>query len=885
MKIAKTIFTILAILLLCTNVVQASYFDDDKKEKFKEKYKEKFKEKIKEKYKEKEKKTFISAPKILVLELEDSKDNISLSNCVNIIEHIKENEFLIKYTKKKNYLINKNFFIQKENNKKLTKIKIKSLKELEQKSKLSKNIQEYEPPFWAKSPNGNIYLNIIFWDGITQFEKKDIRKFDIEILREIREFNTKIIEIPAQNIEKIAKLNYIKQIDYISPPKKEMLEIAKEHIGINNKYQKSQNYSGENIKIMTYDSGVPYEHPDISERLKIQNKLPFKNNHATKIAGILVGNGTLNNEIIGMAPKAELIAYQFEPWTFIDGMWDMYNNYKSGIEEFNVDLISNSWGSDFGQTCEYYNWYAGTYTQESYLIDSFIESNITKNQVPIVFSAGNYKDLCNKEYKTLTPQASSKNVITVGSINTNDNSLSFYSSTGPTEDGRIKPEIVAPGCHKDNFLFFKGISSTNKNLLFQKFNYKESCGTSISAPFVSGTIALMKEQLNKKNISIIPSTYKAIIINSANWINNTKPNFKTGFGLLNTTKSIQTLNEDKYFEGTIKNYQQKEHTLTINDNSHIKITLAWDDPVQESFFSEKELVNDIDLKLISPTNKEYYPWTLDPKDPTIEAKNTKKDNINNIEQIFVPKENFEKGNWTIEISTDNCKECPQKYSLSWDYIKENEKDKKYENLVAYYDFEGDFTDKTGNGYDLTSKNSVGFDKGIKGSAASFDGIDDYAILPDFDHILNYDKNWTISMWVYEDGVGGNTFFGSSDGGSRTKQFFIGNTTIKISSNADTNADWRIDYKLYISNSWKYLTLTWDKIGSLKLYINGELMASDYIGKLADYHPNRHNLILGAIFHGYENNIGYHFDGKIDEFKIFNKTLSDEEIKHLYNSVN
>ncbi|MBC8357436.1 MAG: S8 family serine peptidase, partial [Candidatus Aminicenantes bacterium] len=95
-----------------------------------------------------------------------------------------------------------------------------------------------------------------------------------------------------------------------------------------------------------------------------------------------------------------------------------------------------------------------------------------------------------------TSPGCSKKGITVGSVDDNDN-VPSWSSRGPTDDGRVKPDLVAPGV---------GITSTWKDNLFNSLS-----GTSMSTPHVSGVVALLLET----DSSLSPDDIKDVLKSTA----------------------------------------------------------------------------------------------------------------------------------------------------------------------------------------------------------------------------------------------------------------------------------------------------------------------------------------------------------------------------------
>ena len=258
-------------------------------------------------------------------------------------------------------------------------------------------------------------------------------------------------------------------------------------------------------------------------------------------------------------------------------------------------------------------------------------------------SSTNYhlKDGGDDGYDCVTYDGTAKNIITVGAID--DIPYGYlspedvhqlnteFSVWGPTKDGRIKPDIVANG---DNLY-----STLPDNL------YDNKPGTSMAAPNVTGSLALLLQHYKNTHNNSVPlsSTLKAIVIHTADESGSSLgPDYKYGWGLLNTYKAAQLITTDQGTNTTIQELslpqgQGQSYTLDglySEGTSPIKVTLVWNDIPPSNYQVGPILVHDLDVRLYKTGGTTYYPWKLNPgspNSPAIQSDNTK----DNVEQIFL----------------------------------------------------------------------------------------------------------------------------------------------------------------------------------------------------------------------------------------------------------
>jgi hypothetical protein len=239
----------------------------------------------------------------------------------------------------------------------------------------------------------------------------------------------------------------------------------------------------------------------------------------------------------------------------------------------------------------------------------------------------------------------SKNVIIVGAVEeipggytqSGDVVIFNRSNVGPTDDGRIKPDIVAKGV---NVL---STHSSGNNM------YSSASGTSMAAPGISGSIGLLNQhyKATHNNATMRSATTKALVIHAADEAGSSEgPDYKFGWGLMNTERAAEIITDDADDTGlhirelSIKDGETIELRIWPTGNEPLKVTMAWTDPPATPLPPSLNpttlmLINDLDIRVIEKsTGATYMPYVLNPSSPASAA--IKADNFrDNVEQIFV----------------------------------------------------------------------------------------------------------------------------------------------------------------------------------------------------------------------------------------------------------
>ncbi len=258
-------------------------------------------------------------------------------------------------------------------------------------------------------------------------------------------------------------------------------------------------------------------------------------------------------------------------------------------------------------------------------------------------------------YDSLPPSAVAKNNLVVGAIDditvdpydSNNTVMADFSGWGPTDDGRLKLDLVANGVD----LLSSGASSDT--------NYYETSGTSMATPNVTGTAALLIEHYNKLfNAMPRSATTKGLLIHTATDAGNTGPDYTFGWGVLDAAAAASFLTDADEGNPSVlleeARYRGTEQTINVTSDGTepLKVTIGWTDP-PGPFQADgvdrrtRSLVNDLDLWVTGPGGIQR-PWTLNPGNPEADAVRSRANRVDNIEQVLI-NQPVAGGEYTIHV--------------------------------------------------------------------------------------------------------------------------------------------------------------------------------------------------------------------------------------------
>jgi Subtilase family/Secretion system C-terminal sorting domain len=405
-----------------------------------------------------------------------------------------------------------------------------------------------------------------------------------------------------------------------------------------------RNLTGNNLIVGIGDNADPSQHIDLAGKLIMRTDEPV-DIHGTHTSGIIAGGGILNPMWTGMAPRSQLVVNAFS---------DILINSPTYVADYNMPLTNNS----------YYNGDAGCPGEGDYnVLSNYVDSQMLAfPKLLHVFAAGNDGQTTCSPYSIGFATIKSgfqtgKNILTIGSIDNMLYTISGYSSNGPTNDGRIKPELVAGGVN---------ITSTIPVNAYATYN-----GTSLSCPTVTGILALLVERYKQLNAGNYPdgALIKALVTNSAVDLGNPGPDYTYGFGMISGRTTVEAMEQNHYFAGSVTNNSSQQFTIpSIPAGTYqLKVLLYWPDApaIPES---PKTLVNDLDLTVTEPGGTVHFPMILDPSPGNVNNNAVEgADHTNNIEQVLV--NNPPAGNYTLKVNGSTVPVGPQPFYIAYEILQ------------------------------------------------------------------------------------------------------------------------------------------------------------------------------------------------------------------------
>ncbi len=469
---------------------------------------------------------------------------------------------------------------------------------------------------------------------------------------------------------------------------------------------------GAGVIVGIWDAGAVREtHQEFVGRVFVQN-VTTTDNHATHVGGTIGAFG-VESAAMGMAPAALIHSYDWNndlaemtsraaaapnresdvylsnhSYGFVAG-W-AYGNWSGDTGRHWFGLWDEREDRGFGQYSEEVREWDALCYHAPYYLPFKASGNSRNNSAPAAGTIFYYLDASEvwqgKEYdpetdphdnyfkggyNTIPYRGNAKNLMTVGAVNdavdggTRDldkATMTAFSSWGPTDDGRIKPDIVANG-----FSLYSTRAGTDTA-------YGNSSGTSMATPNAAGSAALLMDYYRQcfPGGDMRASTLKGLIIHTADDLGRPGPDYEFGWGLMNTAAAADHIkarheNEAALFmveDMLTADIPEWTQTFYWEAGYPIKATLSWTDPpglAQDALnATTPALVHDLDLRIIAPDSSTvYFPYVLDPANPAADAV-TGDNMLDNVEQVYVAYPVLS-GEYTIQVTHKGALTAAQQY--------------------------------------------------------------------------------------------------------------------------------------------------------------------------------------------------------------------------------
>lgn len=530
--------------------------------------------------------------------------------------------------------------------------------------------------------------------------------------------------LPEGNLGALAARPEVQSIEPGPPDTEDDMDVARPWVGVD----ASVIETGVGVRIAQFEDCMADDtHSDLSNVNRIDVESTYcatgtNDDHATMVAGVMIGDGSNFSNHLGIAPDAEVLAFDTDGFAS-----EIIDDYVTALL-LGTTLTNSSFGFDTADDLFYevqgvpHLWYRtinGHYDRVTSARSASGAVIATGRKMTVVASTGNSGH--NAQWGGTRVRNSAKNVITVGGVSTGPdaarNAPMSQGGRGPTGDGRLSPLLVAPSIEFNGAAW--GVKSTAP-----VDTLGESWGTSFSTPIVSGLAALATEKFEAvcnagppspadiRGVLVhtaqdlmaagdeiygkiadsdqLPSSHFHPDVNPATQY--IGPDFIFGYGLVQAGDAMQAIGESRFARDSIEQ-GLIEYPIVLTpgslENGHLRVTLTWDDPP----FSDSGAVpspatgflqNDLDLVVVDPNGKRYYPWVLDKDNPATPATQStsgalfaaasiKRDRRNTVEQvdIEVPQALLLAGSntWTIQVRGSNMLLGPQAYTLVSKAIK------------------------------------------------------------------------------------------------------------------------------------------------------------------------------------------------------------------------
>lgn len=494
--------------------------------------------------------------------------------------------------------------------------------------------------------------------------------------------------------------------EYVAP--KLFNDRARELLKVSDATGQSLPFDGSGQIVAVADTGIDDQHPDFAGRINAKIALgrpgttDDPHGHGTHVTGSILGDGSASNGAFkGMAPAAKV--YFQSLLDSSDGLGGLPLDLADLFEpayQAGARIHNNSWGAAT----------ASTYTLNSIEVDEFVSN---RREMLVVIAAGNEGQAATRnntpqgvvDWLSIGAPATAKNALTVGAsrsdrttggysqykwgkawpnsyphapiadelVSGNPEAMAAFSSRGPSDDRRIKPDVVAPGT---DIVSTKSAIAAPTHFwgIHTNSQYAYMGGTSMATPLVSGCAALVRQYyVDKANHEPSAALLRATLVNGARWLGGTDANasnptgvmpagnFDQGFGAVYMDTTLPHPGNPKLALAFIDNWQapgdhftatgaRKRYMVQVTGGTMLRICLAYTDAPGRS------LQNNLNLFVQMPDNQKMF------GNQQLRNSLNIPDVDNNVEVLRIA--NPQPGAYLIQISAVNLLHAPQDFALA-----------------------------------------------------------------------------------------------------------------------------------------------------------------------------------------------------------------------------